>query len=335
MKTIVIAEIGVNHNGSIFKAKKLIDIAKKANADFVKFQSYIPDEIVTNDLPKLNYQKNKNKNKKESMKQLLDKYYLNFNNLKILKNYSKKKKINFLCSPFGEKSFLFIKKLRLNYIKIASGEITNFPLLKLIAKYNKIIFLSTGMSYLNEVSRALNFLIKNGQSKKKIYLLHCTTQYPTLPEDTNLNAMITLKKKFKIAIGYSDHTTGCEASLCAVSLGAKVIEKHLTLDKKMEGPDHKASLEPEEFIKFVKKIRNIEKMRGSYVKTPTAKEKKILPFIRKSIVAKTQISKGELFSEKNITAKRSNGGVSAINFYKISNKKKAKKNFQIDDIIEL
>lgn len=165
MKTIVIAEIGVNHNGSIFKAKKLIDIAKKANADFVKFQSYIPDEIVTNDLPKLNYQKNKNK--KESMKQLLDKYYLNFSKLKILKNYSKKKNINFLCSPFGEKSFFFIKKLRLNYIKIASGEITNFPLLKLIAKYNKIIFLSTGMSYLNEVSRALNFLIKNGQSKKK------------------------------------------------------------------------------------------------------------------------------------------------------------------------
>ena len=331
MKTIVIAEIGVNHNGSIFKAKKLIDIAKKANADFVKFQSYIPDEIVTNDLPKLNYQKNK----KESMKQLLDKYYLNFNKLKILKNYSKKKNINFLCSPFGEKSFFFIKKLRLKYIKIASGEITNFPLLKLIAGHNKIIFLSTGMSYLYEVNRALNFLIKNGQSKKKIYLLHCTTQYPTLPEDTNLNAMITLKKKFKIAIGYSDHTTGCEASLCAVSLGAKVIEKHLTLDKKMEGPDHKASLEPEEFIQFVKKIRNIEKMRGSYAKIPTVKEKKILPFIRKSIVAKTQILKGELFSEKNITAKRSNGGVSAINFYKISNKIKAKKNYQIDDIIEL
>ena len=333
MKTIVIAEIGVNHNGSVSKAKKLIDIAKKASADFVKFQSYIPDEIVTKDLPKLNYQKNKNK--KESMKQLLSKFYFNFNKLKILKNYSKKKKIKFLCSPFGEKSFFFIKKLSLKYIKIASGEITNFPLLKLIAKYNKVIFLSTGMSYLNEVSRALNFLIKNGQSKKKIYLLHCTTQYPTLPEDVNLNAMLTLKKKFKIAIGYSDHTTGCEAALCAVSLGAKVIEKHLTLDKKMEGPDHNASLEPEEFIKFVKKIRNIEEMRGSYAKIPTAKEKEILPFVRKSIVAKTQISKGELFSEKNITVKRSKGGVSAINFYKISNKKKAKRNFQIDDIIEL
>ncbi len=264
------------------------------------------------------------------MKQLLDKYYLNFSKLKILKNYSKKKNINFLCSPFGEKSFFFIKKLRLNYIKIASGEITNFPLLKLIAKYNKIIFLSTGMSYLNEVSRALNFLIKNGQSKKKIYLLHCTTQYPTLPEDTNLNVILTLKKKFKINIGYSDHTTGCEAALCAVSLGATILEKHLTLNKNLKGPDHKASLNPAEFKLMVKTVRIVEKVLGGKIKKiTTTKEKKILPFIRKSIVAKTQISKGEFFSEKNITTKRSNGGVSAINFYKISKKKKQKKIFKL------
>jgi len=331
MKTIVIAEVGVNHNGSMPKAKKLIDIAKKAGADFVKFQSYIPEEIVTKNLPKLNYQKNKNK--KENMRQLLDKYYLNFDKLKTLKEYSKKKNINFLCSPFGEKSFFFLKNLRLGHIKIASGEITNFPLLKLIAKYNKIIFLSTGMSYLNEVNQALNFLIKEGQNKKKIYLLHCTTQYPTLPEDVNLNAMLTLKKFFKLDVGYSDHTKGYEASMCAVSLGAKVIEKHITLNKKMNGPDHKASLNPEEFIDFVEKIRNIEKMRGSYSKSPTAKEKKILTLVRKSIVARTQISKGELFSEKNITTKRAKGGSSAINFYKVSKKKRAKRNYKVDDII--
>jgi N,N'-diacetyllegionaminate synthase len=333
MKSIIIAEVGVNHNGSMFKAKKLINISKQAGADFVKFQCYIPEEIVIKNLPKLDYQKNKNK--KESMRQLLNKYYLNFTQLEILKKYSQKKKINFLCSPFGEKSFFFLKKLKLNYIKIASGEITNFPLLKLIAKYNKIIFLSTGMSNLKEVSQALNFLIKEGQSKKKIYLLHCTTQYPTLPEDVNLNAMLTLKKRFKLDVGYSDHTMSYEASICAVSLGAKVIEKHITLDKKMKGPDHKASLEPKEFINFVEKIRNIEKMRGSYSKNPTVKEKKILAFVRKSIVARTRILKGEMFSEKNITTKRANRGLSAINFYKISNVKKAKRNYKIDDIIKI
>ena len=264
-KINIIAEIGINHNGSLKLAKKLVDCAKNSGADYVKIQNYVPNLIVTKTTPKANYQSDKNK-KKEKMFEMLKKYHFNFSKTSQLIKYCKKKNIKFLSSPFDDISFDFLKKKKLNIIKIASGEITNFPLLKSIAQYNKKILLSTGMSNLLEIEKTINFLNKSGLQKKNITILHCTSQYPTKAKDVNLNAMVTLKDKFNLDIGLSDHTLGFEASICAVHQGAKFIEKHLTLDKKMKGPDHQASLEPEEFKNFVKSLRNTPYLASSYQK---------------------------------------------------------------------
>ncbi len=329
-KLIIIAEIGINHNGSLKIAKKLVDKAKDSGADFIKIQNYLPGLIVTKNNPKAQYQKNNNQN--ENMQSMLKKYHFNFSKTSQLLKYCKKKNIKFLSSPFDEVSFNYLKKKRLSLIKIPSGEITNFPLLKVIAKYNKKIILSTGMSKLKEVKNALDFLRRNGLKKNNITILHCTSQYPTKPEDVNLKAMLTLKKEFKVNVGLSDHTLGFESSICAVYLGATVIEKHFTLNKNMEGPDHKSSLEPNEFKNFVQALRNTKFVAGSSKKKPSKEELKLAKLVRKRIVAKKNIFKGQILNVDNITTKRSNKGTDASKFFDFINKK-AKKNYRIDQAI--
>jgi N,N'-diacetyllegionaminate synthase len=330
-KLIIIAEIGINHNGSLKIAKKLVEHAKACGADYVKIQNYIPSMIVTKSNPKAKYQYDSSKNK-EKMISMLAKYHFDFKKTIELMKFCKKIKIKFLSSPFDELSFNFLKKNRQKLIKIPSGEITNFPLLKLIAKYNNKIILSTGMSYLNEVKRTIKFMIKSGLNNKNISVLHCTSQYPTKPKDVNLSAMLTLKKKLNLDVGLSDHTLGFESSICAVYMGATIIEKHLTLSKKMKGPDHKTSLEPDEFRKFVTSLRNTKFISGSSKKQPTRNEKKLAKLVRKRIVAKKNIKKNEVFNINNITVKRSNKGIDASNYFRMINKK-AKKNYKIDQAI--
>lgn len=331
-KIIIIAEIGINHNGKENVAKKLIFEAKKAGADFVKIQSFNPELLVTKKLVLAKYQKKKEKNFKK-MISMLKKYQLNEKAQIRLKNYSKKIKIGFLSSPFDEKSLEFlIKKLKLEIIKIPSGEITNYPLLKKIGKTRKRIILSSGMSNLKEVSNAIRILYFFGTKKNNLTLLHCNSSYPSNNEDLNLNVLTTYIKKFKISVGFSDHSRSLDAPIAAVALGAKIIEKHLTLNCNQIGPDHNSSLNPKEFKVMVKKIRETEKMLGSHIKKMTKSEQINKVFSRKSIVAKRYIKKGEIFSEKNITTKRPGSGISPI-FWKKVIGKKAKKDFFYDDLI--
>ena len=329
--TIIIAEVGVNHNGSLKIAKKLIDIAKKSGADFVKFQTYITENIVRKSTRMAAYQK-KNLKKKITQFEMLKKFELSENSHKNLINYCRKKKISFLSSPFDLESLNLLFNLKIFNIKIASGEITNFLLLKSIAKKAKKIFLSTGMSNMKEISNAFNILTKNGAKKKNIIILHCHSDYPTKLKDVNLLAMLEIKKKFKVDVGYSDHTMGLETAIAAVSLGAKVIEKHLTLNRNMGGPDHLASMNPNSFMSFVKSVRNTEVLLGKNIKKATKAEIIIKKLVRKSLVAKKNIIKGEVFSEKNIISKRPENGISSIYLDKVIGKK-SKKNFKIDQFI--
>ena len=332
-KTIIIAEIGVNHNGNVVLAKKLIDLAKKSGANYVKFQTFKAQNLVCKNTKAAEYQ-NRNLEKKDSQYNILKKLELSENDYKSLLKYSQKKKIKFLSSPFDLESLNLLYRLKIFDIKIASGEITHYIFLKKLAKFAKKIFLSTGMSTIEEVSKAINILIKNGMPKKDIVVLHCHTNYPTQLKEVNLLAMKSMKKKFKINVGYSDHTEGEETAIAAVALGAKVIEKHITLNKKLRGPDHKASMEPENFIKYVKAIRKTETLLGSKIKKPTKVELKIKKIVRKSIVAKKLIKKGEIFSHLNIICKRPEGGISSIYWDKVIGKK-SKKNFRTDQFITL
>ena len=265
---------------------------------------------------------------------LLKKLELNLVSFKKIKLYCKKRKINFLLSVFGVEELKSVKKLNLKIIKIPSGEINNAQFLKCIAKMNKKIIISTGMASLKEVEFAIKILKKNGLNNKKILVLQCTTDYPTQLKDVNLNAMITMKKKFKVEVGLSDHTIGHEASISAVSLGAKIIEKHITLNNNMKGPDHKASLNPKKFKELVSKIRNVEILLGNHLKKPSKSELKNKKIVRKSIVAKNNIKKGEIFSDANIICKRPEGGISPIYWNNIIGKK-SKQNFKVDDFISL
>ena len=319
LHTIIIAEVGVNHNGSLKLAKKLIDAAKKCKADYVKFQIYKTQEIIKEKTSTAIYQKKNTRIKNQF--NLLKNLELTDNNVYELIKYCKKKKISFLSSPFDLQSVNLIFKYKIFDIKIASGEINNYILLKKISQKAKKVFLSTGMSNLKEVVSAINILTKNGTKKKNISVLHCHSDYPTELKDVNLLAMKHIEKKMKINIGYSDHTTGNETSISAVALGATVLEKHITLNKKMNGPDHKASMEPKEFEAFVKSIRKTEILLGKSVKKPTKKELKNKPLVRKSIVARKNIYKGEKFNEQNITCKRPEGGISAIQWQKVIGKK--------------
>jgi N,N'-diacetyllegionaminate synthase len=316
MSVFIIAEAGVNHNGSIDLAKKLIDVAALAGADAVKFQTFKAENLVTKNAKRANYQK-ENTNTNETQYEMLKKLELNLDAHKELISYCKLKNIMFLSSPFDHESIDILNNLGLEIFKIPSGEITNLPYLKLIGKLNKKIILSTGMSDIDEVKNALEVLIDSGTGKDKIIVLHANSEYPTPMEDVNLRAMLEMGKKLEINFGYSDHTLGIEVDIAAVALGAKCIEKHLTLDHSMNGPDHKASLEPNQFEAMVAAIRNIEIALGSNIKKPTKSEIKNIKIVRKSIVAKTKIKKGEILSEKNLIAKRPAGGLSPMKWDEI------------------
>ena len=311
-KTIIIAEAGVNHNGKIHLAKKLIDVASKSGADYIKFQTYDVDSLILRNTKTADYQK-KNFNYNLSQYSMLKKYQLSSNDHKVLINYSKKKKIKFLSTAFDEKSFELLNKYKLDYIKIPSGEITNYLLLKKISKSKQKVLLSTGMASIKEINQALKVLKRK---KNDITIMHCTSDYPANLKDLNLNFIQKLKK-LGFQVGYSDHSSSILTPSIAVGLGCKVIEKHFTLSKKLLGPDHKASLEPQELFNMIRYVRDTEKMLGLSKKFITNSEKKTKLLVRKSLVASKDIKKGELFSYDNITTKRPGLGISPfkINSY--------------------
>ena len=333
MKTIIIAEAGVNHNGNLKQALKLVDYAAKAKADFIKFQTFSANELVQKKLKLARYQEINLKTVTTQFK-LLKKYELSeTDHRKILKR-CRAKKIKFLSSPFDLKSIDLLQKLKLNIFKIPSGEITNIPYLKKIGSLKKRIILSTGMSNVKEIQNAIKILRNNGAKKTQISLLHCNTEYPANPKKLNLLSIKFLKEKFKLVTGYSDHSEGLLASLTAVSLGAKIIEKHFTLNKNLKGPDHKASLSPEELIALVRQIRNLEGMLGDNHKKPYKEELENIKYVRKYILAKKAIKKGQFFNNNNLTTKRSGRGIPAANWHKILGKK-SKYNFAPDENIKI
>ena len=297
-RVTIIAEAGPNHNGKLKLAYKLVDLAKKCGADFVKFQTSIPEMHISKFAKKANYQV-KNTPKKENQLAMSKKITLSFKEFKKLKKYCMKKKIEFLSTPFDLKSIDFLKSLNMKYFKIPSGEITNLLYLQKIGKMKKRVILSTGMANMKEIAKALKVLVLSGVPKKNITILQCNTEYPTPMKDANIKAMLTIKKNFGVKVGYSDHTEGIEASLAAVALGACVIEKHFTLNKNASGPDHKASISGGELKKMVDGIRNITLAMGNGVKKITNSEKKNIKIARNSIVAATHIKKGEKYTKKN------------------------------------
>lgn len=309
--TIIIAEAGVNHNGNLNLAKKMVDVADDAGADYVKFQTSIPELLLTANAEKADYQKH-NTDANENQIDMIKKLMLSYDEFIELKNYCEEKKCNFLSTAFDVKSVYFLKKIGIQLWKIPSGEVTNYPYLKAISKYHQPIIMSTGMCTIQEIREALQVLVGSGAND--ITLLHCNTQYPTPFEDVNLKAMLTLEKEFQVKVGYSDHTLGIEIPIAATAMGATVIEKHFTLDRSWEGPDHKASLEPNELKQMVQSIRNIEVAMGDGIKTPTVSEIPNIAVARKSIVALTSIQKGEILSKENITTKRPGTGISPMHW---------------------
>ena len=315
-RVFIIAEAGVNHNGSIQLAKKLIDVAVDAKADAVKFQTFKTENLVSKNAQKADYQK-QTTNSGESQFDMIKKLELDLDTHKELIAYCKTKNIMFLSTPFDYDSIELLNNLGLEIFKIPSGEITNLPYLRHIGKLNKKVVLSTGMADIGEIEDTLDILIQAGTKKENITVLHANTEYPTPMEDVNLKAMKTIGNTFDIAYGYSDHTLGIEVDIAAVAMGASCIEKHFTLDKNMEGPDHKASLEPDELKAMVSAIRNIELALGSSVKKPSKSESKNIEIARKSLVAKTNIKKGEIFTENNVTIKRPGNGISPMRWDEI------------------
>lgn len=328
--TLIIAEAGVNHNGSLETAKLLAKTARECGADIVKFQTFNPSKLVSKNAKMAVYQK-RNFGRYTSQKDMLEKLQLTKKDFYILADYCKNIGIKFLSTPFDIESIYFLNPLQ-NMWKISSGEITNYPYLVEIAKTRKKILLSTGMSTLEEVKAALEILKHHGSGA--VTLLHCTTEYPAPIEEVNLQAMVTMGSKLHCKVGYSDHTTGIEIPIAAVSMGACIIEKHFTLDKHMSGPDHKASLEPKELKIMITSIRKVEKAFGSGIKTPSESEKKNIDIVRKSIVAKRRIKKGEKFTEYNITTKRPGNGVSPMLWNEIIGSC-AIRDFEEDELIEL
>lgn len=333
MNTLIIAEAGVNHNGDMNIAEKLINVAFDAGVDIVKFQTFNATELASNFAKKADYQIS-NMQEGGTQVSMLKKLELSVQDHFRLIEICKKKNIQFLSTAFDLKSIDLLIELGLSLWKIPSGEITNYPYLKKIGELNQKIILSTGMANLGEIESALNVLINSGSSLENITILHCTTEYPAPFHEVNLYAMETLKSAFRTKVGYSDHTVGIEVAIAAVALGATVIEKHFTLDKNLPGPDHKASLEPNELKMMVSSIRNIETSMGDGIKKPSSSERKNIPIARKSIVAIRRISKGEIFSESNITAKRPGDGLSPMNWDMVIGKQ-AKRDFQVDELIEL
>ena len=332
-KVFIVAEAGVNHNGSIQLAMRLVDCAKKTGADAVKFQTFKADFVASNFAPKAQYQKGIT-GKNESQLEMLRKLELKDKDFFKLAAYCKKRKIVFLSSAFDLKSVDLLAGLGMTIFKIPSGEINNFPFLRKIGSLKKKVIISTGMSTINDIRRALVILVRAGTIKKNITVLHCNTEYPTPVKDVNLRAMLTIKEKLGVQIGYSDHTLGFETAIAAVVLGATVLEKHLTLDKDMSGPDHKASLEPIEFEKLVLTVRNVEKAMGTGIKKPSISEYENRAIVRKSLVAAKAISKGEKFTPDNVTVKRPGTGLSPMLWDDIIGRK-SKNSFKKDELIKI
>ncbi|TLP38527.1 N-acetylneuraminate synthase [Arcobacter arenosus] len=329
--SFIIAEAGVNHGGDINIAKRLIDLASEAEADAVKFQTFKSEHLILDSVRKAPYQE-KTTNSNESQIEMLKKLEVTKEQNLELKNYSEKKGIIFLTTPFDELSLDELDELNLPAYKIASTDITNLPFLKKVALKNKPIFLSTGMSFLSEVKMALETIYKYN---KDVVLMQCTANYPIEDSEANLEVLNTFKNNFDILLGYSDHTQGLGAAAFAIPMGAKVVEKHFTLNKALEGPDHKASLSPDELKEFVRLVRKVDSFMGSDIKKPTLSETKTRASLQKCLVAKLEIKKGELFTENNIIAKRTGGvGISPIYFNEIVGKK-AKEDFVKDEIISL
>lgn len=332
-KVLIIAEAGVNHNGDINLAKKLIDVAAEAGADYVKFQTFKAEKIASKNAGKASYQQ-ETTSRAESQLAMLKKLELSYDQHIELIAYCKNKSIQFLSTPFDSESIDMLGSFQISLGKIPSGEITNLPYLQKMAKQFPRIIMSTGMSEMEEIKAAIDVLVNAGTKRQNITVLHCNTEYPTPFEDVNLLAMQTIRAQLEVAVGYSDHTPGIEVPVAAVALGAVVIEKHFTLDKEMEGPDHKASLDPLELKAMVKAIRNIEKALGSSQKTASSSEKKNIEVIRKSIVASREIKAGEIFSEENLTVKRPGNGISPMEWNNVLGKP-AKRVFAEDELIEL
>ncbi len=331
MRTYIIAEAGVNHNGCMEIAKQLVDAAKDAGADCIKFQTYKTENIVSRLATKAEYQKLYT-TADETQFDMLKKLEFSYEAFIELRNYCDLKDIEFLSTAFDLESIDFLQNLGINKWKIPSGDITNLPFLLKIAKLNKSVIISTGMSDMRDIRAAINILEENGT--KDITILHCTTEYPTPYEDVNLNAMLTIQREFCLPVGYSDHTKGIEVPIAAVALGASVIEKHFTLDKNMEGPDHKASLNPDELKAMVNAIRNIECSLGNGEKVLAKSEIKNIGIARKSITAKCSIVKGEFFTEDNLTVKRPGSGISPMHWFQVLGQA-AIRDFKEDELIEL
>lgn len=333
-KVIIIAEAGVNHNGDIELAKKLVDVAVEAGVDYVKFQTFKSESLVSKFAEKASYQIENTKDAFESQLQMLKKLELSNSQHFELVQYCNNKNISFFSTAFDLESLSFLKELGLNIVKIPSGEITNLPYLRKAASLFKQVIISTGMSSMVEIEDALDVFLQAGIKKNDITILHCNTEYPTPMSDVNLNAMLTIQKMFGVKVGYSDHTMGIEVPIATVAMGGTMIEKHFTIDRSLPGPDQLASLEPDELKKMVYSIRNIEKaVGGTGIKEPSESEIKNISIARKSIVAKTDIVKGEVFSEGNITTKRPGNGISPMRWDKIIGQT-AQKDFKADDLIE-
>ncbi|PJZ28672.1 N-acetylneuraminate synthase [Leptospira kmetyi] len=333
MKTLIIAEAGVNHNGDMDLALKLIDAASEAGADIVKFQTFEAERLATRSAKKADYQ-TATTGSEESQFEMLKKLELSKKDHEILIRRCKEKKIEFLSTAFDPQSLIFLEGLNLSRYKIPSGEITNLPYVRKIGTLGRPVILSSGMSTLGEIESAISVLEKAGTKRENITVLHCNTEYPTPFSDVNLLAMRSIAESFKVQVGYSDHTAGIEVSIAAVALGASVIEKHFTLDRSLPGPDHKASLEPEELKTMIRSIRNIEQSLGDGIKRPSQSEAKNISIARKSLVAANPIRSGEIFSYENLTAKRPGNGISPMRLDEIVGLK-AKRDFSEDELIDL
>lgn len=332
---LIIAEAGVNHNGSLDLAKKLIDAAADAGVDYVKFQTFKSENLVTKSAVQADYQQRNIGHKGESQYDMLKKLELSHEDHECLIEYCKEKGVKFFSTAFDMDSIEYLHSLNLGLWKIPSGEITNYSYIKKIASYGEPVIISTGMCEMEDIRSAINVLTTNGIDKCNITVLHCNTEYPTPFKDVNLRAMYDIQKACDVTVGYSDHTKGIEVPIAAVALGAKVIEKHFTLDRNMEGPDHKASLEPQELKAMVAAIRNIEQALGNGIKHVSESERKNIAIARKSIVASRDIAKGELLTEENLAVKRPGTGISPMRWEEIVNKTYASKDFKQDELIIL
>lgn len=334
-RTVIIAEAGVNHNGCLNNAFRLVDIAKEAGVDYVKFQTFKTEKCISINAIKADYQIENTNDSVESQFDMVKKLELSYNDHEKLIDYCNASDIKFFSTAFDLDSLQYLADIGLTLVKIPSGEITNLRYLRNASRLFNEVILSTGMATMDEIREAVNVFIQEGVSIDKITILHCNTEYPTPMKDVNLKAMLHIKNEFGTSVGYSDHTLGVEVPIAAVTLGAVMIEKHFTLDKSMEGPDHKASLEPQELKIMVESIRNIElALGGSGLKEPSESEKKNMVIARKSIIAMKDIMKGEVLSDKNIITKRPGNGISPMLWDEVIGKI-AKRDFFADDLIEL